>query len=140
MRRSLKENSSDYEGTDVFRERIKRYVKSVITESFCLPPSKVCVAGPPGPKGVPGPHGKQGPKGSKGRKGKQGIMGPPGAPGKQGMMGDPGVQGRERSIKSLSVQMHQIALTISYVGKDVNQLIISFVSGTFGRFWRAAKW
>ena len=92
-RRSLKENNSDSEGTDFFREGIKKYVNSVITESFCRPPSKLCVPGPPGPRGVPGPRGKQGSKGSKGRKGKQGVMGAPGAPGKQGMMGDPGVQG-----------------------------------------------
>ncbi len=52
------------------------YVASIVKEfvqSYCLTPSKVCVAGPPGPKGIVGPRGERGPKGTAGVKGDKGI-------------------------------------------------------------------
>ncbi|KAJ7382317.1 hypothetical protein OS493_035756 [Desmophyllum pertusum] len=84
---------NDTVGIKDFRDLIKRYVTSIIVGSVCLAPGKVCVAGPPGPKGVVGRPGKRGTKGIKGRKGTQGVMGPPGEPGKHGMMGDTGAPG-----------------------------------------------
>ena len=97
VRRSVNTNNSVSKGDEV-RDAIKRYVISIVMESFCLAQGRVCVPGPPGPKGVQGPRGKRGHKGSGGKKGTQGIMGPPGEPGKQGMMGDigaPGVKGEK---------------------------------------------
>ena len=55
---------------------IKKYVTSIVKESveyYCLSPNKVCVAGPPGPKGIEGSRGERGPKGSTGIKGERGI-------------------------------------------------------------------
>ena len=98
VRRSLKTNHSDSKGGQKAEDAIRRYVTSIVMDSFCLAPGRVCEPGPPGPKGVQGPRGKRGFKGTKGKKGTQGIMGPPGEPGKQGMMGDvgdPGVKGEK---------------------------------------------
>ena len=94
VRRSVNINSSVSKGEEI-RDAIKRYVTSIVMDSFCLAQGRVCASGPPGPKGVQGPRGK---RGQKGKKGTQGIMGPPGEPGKQGMMGDtgaPGVKGEK---------------------------------------------
>ena len=74
---------------------------SLVTESigtYCLSPGKVCVAGPRGPRGIPGNRGKRGPRGSKGKTGGKGIMGSPGKSGKPGMKGDvgnPGMKGEK---------------------------------------------
>ena len=74
---------------------------SIVTESigtYCLSPGKVCVAGPRGPRGIPGNRGKRGPRGSKGKTGGKGIMGSPGKSGKPGMKGDvgnPGMKGEK---------------------------------------------
>ncbi|KAJ7376796.1 hypothetical protein OS493_032258 [Desmophyllum pertusum] len=104
VRRSLPEklNNNDQLNDSVgikdIRGVIKKYVTSIIMGSVCLAPGKVCVAGPPGTKGVSGRPGKRGTRGIRGRKGTQGIMGPPGEPGKHGMMGDigaPGVKGEK---------------------------------------------
>ena len=92
-RRSLNTNHNDSKGIQEFRDVIKRYVTSIVVESFCLAADRVCIPGPPGPKGVQGPRGKRGPKGTRGKEGTQGIMGPPGEPGKQGMTGDTGTTG-----------------------------------------------
>ena len=72
---------------------IKKYVISFMAGFVCQAPRKVCLAGPPGPKGVRVLPGKRGPKGTRGRKGTRGIVGPPGEPGKQGMKGDIGTEG-----------------------------------------------
>ena len=93
VRRDLSLNSTQSENRNNFREGIRKYVESLIMNSFCRSSGRVCLPGPPGPKGVQGPRGKRGAKGTKGRKGMQGIMVPPGEPGKQGMMGDPGDTG-----------------------------------------------
>ncbi|KAL9963319.1 hypothetical protein ACROYT_G032511 [Oculina patagonica] len=96
-------NTEDSVSTKGSRGEIKKYVKRYVTsiikvymESACQAPSKVCMAGPPGPKGVRGNPGKRGPKGTNGKIGPRGFIGPPGAPGERGMMGDigpPGIQG-----------------------------------------------
>ena len=86
-------NINDSIGEQDIREVIKKYVTSIMLGSVCLAPGKVCLAGPPGPKGVRGLPGKRGPKGTRGRKGTRGIVGPSGEPGKQGMKGDIGIDG-----------------------------------------------
>ena len=86
-------NINDSVGEQDIREVIKKYVTSIMLGSVCLAPGKVCLAGPPGPKGVRGLPGKRVPKGTRGRKGTRGIVGPPGEPGKQGMKGDIGIDG-----------------------------------------------
>ena len=66
-------DTDDSVGKTGLREVIKRYVKRYVTsitkgymESVCQAPNKVCVAGPPGPKGIRGPRGQRGPKGKNG--------------------------------------------------------------------------
>ncbi|KAJ7376528.1 hypothetical protein OS493_034265 [Desmophyllum pertusum] len=101
VRRSIKTRRNDSVGLKDLSDGFKRYVTSIIAqsvESYCLSPDKVCVAGPPGPKGIQGNLGKRGPKGTKGREGTKGIMGTVGEPGKQGLKGDfgiPGVRGEK---------------------------------------------
>ena len=73
------------------RLEINKYVTTIAASTFCHPPDKICVKGPPGP---PGRKGRRGTKGTMGRKGKQGIMGHPGKHGKQGMMGPQAEKGR----------------------------------------------
>lgn len=92
--------TDDSVGTKGSREVIKRYVKRYVTsivkgymESVCQAPNKVCVAGPPGQKGMRGPRGQRGTKGMNGVEGSPGIMGPPGVPGPPGLMGEIGVPG-----------------------------------------------
>ena len=86
-------NINDSVGEQDIGKVIKRYVISFMAGSVCQAPRKVCLAGPPGPKGVRGLPGKRGPKGTRGRKGTRGIVGPPGESGKQGMKGDIGTDG-----------------------------------------------
>ena len=86
-------NINDSVGEQDIAKVIKRYVISFMAGSVCQAPGKVCLAGPPGPKGVRGLPGKRGPKGTRGRKGTRGIVGPPGEPGKQGMKRDIGTDG-----------------------------------------------
>ena len=74
--------------------QINKYVSTIAASTFCHPPHKVCVKGPPGPPGSKGRNGRRGVKGTRGRKGTQGVMGPPGKYGKQGMMGAQGEKGR----------------------------------------------
>ena len=96
VRRSLKFNRNNSVSPAVAGDGFKKYVSLIIAESletYCLSPGKVCVAGPPGQKGIPGNRGKRGQKGTRGKKGTKGIMGPPGEPGKQGVKGDVGSPG-----------------------------------------------
>lgn len=75
-RRSLKPNRQYPDGIQEISDGIKKYVNSIVKESvasYCLSPNKVCVAGPPGPKGIEGSRGERGPKGSTGIKGERGI-------------------------------------------------------------------
>jgi len=76
-RRSLKTNRQYPDALQGLGDGIKNYVVSITkesVESYCLSPGKVCVAGPPGPKGIEGPRGERGPKGSAGIKGEKGIF------------------------------------------------------------------
>ena len=75
-RRSLLTNHQYPDALQEISDRIKRYVASIVKESvgaYCVSPRKVCVAGPPGPKGIEGSRGEPGPKGSTGIKGQKGI-------------------------------------------------------------------
>ena len=91
---------------------------SIVTESigtYCLSPGKVCVAGPRGPRGIPGNRGKRGPRGSKGKTGGKGIMGSPGKSGKPGMKGDvgnPGVKGEKGMNQELLALYFYLSLFI----------------------------
>ena len=72
-RRSLRTNNQYPDTLQGLALGIKNYVASIVKESvksYCLSPGKVCVAGPPGPKGI---EGSRGPKGSAGIKGQKGI-------------------------------------------------------------------
>ena len=74
-RRSLKTNRQYSDALQALGDGIKNYVVSIVkesVESYCLSPGKVCVAGPPGPKGIDGTPGERGPKGSTGIKGQKG--------------------------------------------------------------------
>jgi len=76
LRRSLKTKGQYPDALQEIGDGIKKYVASIIkesVESYCVSPRKVCVAGPPGPKGIDGPRGERGPKGNTGIKGKKGI-------------------------------------------------------------------
>ena len=76
-RRSVRTDSPYPAALQEIGDGIKKYVSSIIkesVESYCLSPGKVCVAGPPGPKGIEGPRGERGPKGSNGIKGQKGIQ------------------------------------------------------------------
>lgn len=76
-RRSLKTNHQYSDVLQGLGDGVKNYVLSIVktsVESYCLSPGKVCVAGPPGPKGIEGSRGEQGPKGSTGIKGEKGIQ------------------------------------------------------------------
>ena len=101
VRRSLNINRSDSVSQAEADTGFRKYMTSIVTESigtYCLSPGKVCVAGPRGPKGIPGNRGKRGPRGSMGKKGGKGITGSPGKSGKQGIKGDvgnPGMKGEK---------------------------------------------
>ena len=72
-RRSLRTNNQYADTLQGLALGIKNYVASIVkesVESYCVSPGKVCVAGPPGPKGI---EGSRGPKGSAGIKGQKGI-------------------------------------------------------------------
>jgi len=76
-RRSLKTNHQYPDALQGLGDGIKNYVVSIVktsVESYCLSPGKVCVAGPPGPKGIEGTPGERGPKGTTGIKGEKGIQ------------------------------------------------------------------
>ena len=76
-RRSLKSHRLYPDVLQGLGDGIKNYVVSIVktsVESYCLSPGKVCVAGPPGPKGIEGSPGGRGPKGSTGIKGEKGIQ------------------------------------------------------------------
>ena len=76
-RRSLRTASQYPVALQEIGDGIKKYVSSIIkesVESYCLSPGKVCVTGPPGPKGIEGPRGERGLKGSSGIKGQKGIQ------------------------------------------------------------------
>ena len=101
VRRSLTINRSDSVNQAEADTGFRKYMTSIVTESigtYCLSPGKVCVAGPRGPKGIPGKRGKRGPRGSMGKKGGKGITGSPGKSGEQGIKGDvgnPGMKGEK---------------------------------------------
>ena len=76
-RRSVRTNSQYPDALQQISDGIKKYVASTVKESvqsYCLPPRKICVAGPPGPKGIEGPRGQRGPKGTAGVKGEKDIQ------------------------------------------------------------------
>ena len=76
-RRSLKTNSQYPNALQEIGDGIKKYVASIIkesVESYCVSPGKVCVTGPPGPRGIERSRGERGPKGSTGIKGQKGIQ------------------------------------------------------------------
>ena len=76
-RRSLKTKTQYTDALQGLGDGIKNYVASITkesVESYCVSPGKVCVTGPPGPKGIEGPRGERGPKGSTGDKGEKGIQ------------------------------------------------------------------
>lgn len=95
VRRSLSAQrnvSGDSEEADT---AIKKYMASLITESiesYCQPTKKLCMAGPPGPEGIPGKDGIEGPEG---RPGKPGLRGDPGVDGIKGDAGNPGIKGQK---------------------------------------------
>ena len=76
-RRSLKPNSQYPDGLQEINDGFKKFIASVVkdsVESYCLSPGKVCLAGPPGPKGIEGSRSERGLKGSTGIKGEKGIQ------------------------------------------------------------------
>ena len=98
VRRSLSAQrnvSGDSEEADT---AIKKYMASLITESiesYCQPTKKLCMAGPPGPEGIPGKDGIEGPEG---RPGKPGLRGDPGVDGIKGDAGNPGIKGQKGAL------------------------------------------
>ena len=75
---------------------------SLITESiesYCQPTKKLCMAGPPGPEGLPGKDGIEGPEG---RPGKPGLRGDPGVDGIKGDAGNPGIKGQKGALNIIS--------------------------------------
>ena len=75
-RRRARSNRQNTNALQEIGDGIKKYVASTVkdsVQSYCLPPGKLCVAGPPGPKGIEGPRGQRGPKGTAGVKGEKGI-------------------------------------------------------------------
>ncbi len=76
-RRSVRTNSQYPDALQQIGDGVKKYVASIVkdsVQSYCLSPGKMCVAGPPGPKGIEGPRGERGPKGTAGVKGDKGIQ------------------------------------------------------------------
>ena len=88
-------NNTVIKVTDL-KQEISKYVNTLSAAKLCSPIHKVCVMGPPGPRGIPGKRGRKGSRGRRGPRGvlgPQGPMGPPGKQGKRGPVGPPGMNG-----------------------------------------------
>jgi len=131
-RRSIKTHSQYPDALQGLSDGIKNYVVSIMkesVESYCLSPGKVCVAGPPGPKGIEGSRGERGPKGSTGIKGQKGAAGHPGP------RGDPGesISVPEVNVSPTSLTVTQNQTATFYCSADGNpkpSLSWSKTSGT----------
>ncbi|XP_078383110.1 uncharacterized protein LOC144665694 isoform X4 [Oculina patagonica] len=118
-RRSVKTNSQYPDAVQQISDGIKNYVSSIVKESvqsYCLPPGKMCVAGPPGLKGIEGPRGERGPKGT------AGVKGDKGAPGHPGPKGEPGetISAPEVIVSPASLTVTQNQNATFYCSADGN--------------------